>query len=81
MPADEESSAAYLIDDRKRKSDGSSSRVKRRLEGYGGDSGVYLPSTPLAGLLQWKSVSPNENVETASTLTFEVLSSDNELVR
>jgi hypothetical protein len=83
MTADEEDTGQLVLDNRKRKSkdDLSNSRTRRRVEGYGGDSGVYLPTAPKTAIVRWKTVVPNEPAETSSTLTFDVKSADNELIR
>jgi hypothetical protein len=83
MTADEEDSGTLLLGGKRKggKGNDGGSRVKRRVEGYGGDSGVYLPTTPKTGIVQWKSVVANEPVETSASLTFDVKASSNEIVR
>jgi hypothetical protein len=54
---------------------------RRRLEGYGGDSGVYLPVTPNAYHRQWKTVVSNQPAATSDTLVFDVRAAKNELIR
>ena len=58
-----------------------SSKSRRRLEGYGGDSGVYLPVAPNTYIKQWKTVVSNQPASTSDTLVFDVRAAKNELVR
>jgi hypothetical protein len=72
-----------VSDPKKRKLGGSETPKvhRRRLEGYGGDSGVYLPTAPNAYHRQWKTVVSNQPAATSDTLVFDVRAAKNELVR
>jgi hypothetical protein len=55
--------------------------TRRRLEGYGGDSGAYYTVSPNTSLLQWKTVTANQPVDTSHSLQLEVRAAKNELIR